>query len=66
MICLPFVIFNPLIAGSKDWFLTSALYTVRTCEFKQMLYEMYQADYYLKHFKLVKVPGRYSGHLGPR
>ena len=29
------------------------VYTVRTIEFKQMWYEICQADYCLKHFKLV-------------
>ena len=29
-----------------------AVYTVRTCEFQQMWYKMFQADYCFKHFKL--------------
>ena len=37
----------------RDYILTLALYTVRTCKFKHMWYQMYQADYCLKHFKLV-------------
>ena len=29
------------------------IYTARSCEFKQLWYQMYQADYWLKYFKLV-------------
>ena len=37
----------------RDYIMTLALYTVQTCKVKQMWYQMYQADYCLKHFKLV-------------
>ena len=36
----------------RDYILTLNLYTARTCEFKQMWYQMHQADYCLKNFKL--------------
>ena len=38
----------------RDNILTLALYTVHSsCEFKHIFYQMYKADYCLKHFKLV-------------